>query len=237
MLEAIELCEEIAGRELDWTLGDEPRMGDHRWWISDLDEFRRDYPDWEPRHDLRATVTRDPRPERRALAGGGLKLSVVMPARDEEGTVESTVREIVATLDGARIEHEVLVVDDHSRDHTFEIVRRLSGELHQVRCIPSPYSGGFGLTVRAGLEQFEGDAVTIMMADRSDNPRDLVRYHRLLSQGYDCAFGSRFVPGAELHDYPRIKLFINRAVNLGIRVLFRHPTTTRRTPSRPTVAR
>ncbi len=57
MLEAIELCEEIAGRELDWTLGDEPRMGDHRWWISDLDEFRRDYPDWEPRYDLRATVT------------------------------------------------------------------------------------------------------------------------------------------------------------------------------------
>ena len=151
-----------------------------------------------------------------------MKLSVVMPARDEEGTVESTVREIVATLDDAGIEHEVLVVDDHSRDRTFEIVRRLSGELRQVRCIPSPYSGGFGLTVRAGLEQFEGDAVTIMMADRSDDPRDLVRYHRLLIQGYDCVFGSRFVPGAELHDYPRIKLLINRAVNLGIRVLFRH---------------
>jgi CDP-paratose 2-epimerase len=57
MLEAIELCEEIAGRELDWTLSDEARMGDHRWWISDLDEFRRDYPDWEPRYDLRATLT------------------------------------------------------------------------------------------------------------------------------------------------------------------------------------
>jgi CDP-paratose 2-epimerase len=46
MLEAIELCERIAGRALDWTLGDTPRVGDHRWWISDLDAFRSDYPGW-----------------------------------------------------------------------------------------------------------------------------------------------------------------------------------------------
>jgi CDP-paratose 2-epimerase len=46
MLEAISMCEQIAGRELDWDLGDAPRVGDHRWWISDLDEFRRDYPEW-----------------------------------------------------------------------------------------------------------------------------------------------------------------------------------------------
>jgi CDP-paratose 2-epimerase len=47
MLEAIELCETIAGRELQWDLSDENRIGDHRWWISDLDPFRRDYPDWD----------------------------------------------------------------------------------------------------------------------------------------------------------------------------------------------
>ena len=47
MLEAIELCERIAGKRLDWSLGDEPRIGDHRWWISDLAEFRRDYPEWD----------------------------------------------------------------------------------------------------------------------------------------------------------------------------------------------
>ena len=52
MLEAIELCEEIAGRELDWTLSDQARMGDHRWWISDLSAFRADYPDWELEYDV-----------------------------------------------------------------------------------------------------------------------------------------------------------------------------------------
>ena len=53
MLEAIECCQEIAGRELDWSLGEESRIGDHRWWISDLEPFERDYPDWAITHDVR----------------------------------------------------------------------------------------------------------------------------------------------------------------------------------------
>jgi CDP-paratose 2-epimerase len=47
MLEAIEACERVAGRSLDWTLSDTARIGDHRWWISDLDAFKADYPTWE----------------------------------------------------------------------------------------------------------------------------------------------------------------------------------------------
>jgi CDP-paratose 2-epimerase len=56
MLEAIECCQQIAGRELDWTLGEEHRVGDHRWWISGLDEFKRDYPGWGIRRDVRAIL-------------------------------------------------------------------------------------------------------------------------------------------------------------------------------------
>ncbi len=52
MLEAIEACERIAGRELDWELSEEARIGDHRWWISDLAEFQSDYPDWAPRYGI-----------------------------------------------------------------------------------------------------------------------------------------------------------------------------------------
>ena len=69
------------------------------------------------------------------------------------------------------------------------------------------------MAIRAGLDVFEGDAVAIVMADASDDPEDLVRYHRLLEEGWDCAFGSRFVPGAQVHDYPRLKLTINRLAN------------------------
>ncbi len=56
MLEAIAMCEQIAQRPLNWTLVDEPRVGDHRWWISDLDEFIADYPSWRPARDLESTL-------------------------------------------------------------------------------------------------------------------------------------------------------------------------------------
>ncbi|MEN3272279.1 MAG: CDP-paratose 2-epimerase [Actinomycetota bacterium] len=56
MLEAITMCEEIAGRELEWSLGEDARIGDHRWWISDLDEFRADYPEWSIQYDVEAVL-------------------------------------------------------------------------------------------------------------------------------------------------------------------------------------
>jgi CDP-paratose 2-epimerase len=52
MLEAIECCEKITGRELHWSLGEDNRIGDHRWWISDLEPFKRDYPQWDITHDV-----------------------------------------------------------------------------------------------------------------------------------------------------------------------------------------
>ena len=75
-----------------------------------------------------------------------------------------------------------------------------------MRCVRNEAPNGFGFAVRKGLEEFRGDAVVIVMADGSDDPRDVVLYYRVLEAGYDCAFGSRFMPGAQVHDYPRIKL-------------------------------
>ena len=151
-----------------------------------------------------------------------MKLSVVIPAFNEEQTVGVTVEGLVETLTREEIDHEVVVVNDSSADGTAAVVAAISERSPQVRCIDSPYQGGFGLAVRAGLEAYTGDAVAIMMADGSDSPEDLVTYQRILEEGYECAFGSRFVHGAEVHDYPRFKLIMNRLVNWGIRVLFRH---------------
>ena len=151
-----------------------------------------------------------------------MKLSVVIPAHNEEETVAETVEGLIATLGREEIEHEVIVVDDSSSDGTAAVVERIGIEHPQVRCLPSPYENGFGFAVRAGLEGFEGDAVAIVMADGSDSPEDLVSYQRLLEEGYECAFGSRFVHGSNVIDYPRSKLIMNRIVNFGIRLLFRH---------------
>jgi dolichol-phosphate mannosyltransferase len=151
-----------------------------------------------------------------------MKLSVVIPAYNEEETVSETVEGIVSVLSREEIEHEVVVVDDSSTDGTAAVVKGVSERHPQVRCLPSPFRNGFGFAVRAGLDAFEGDAVAIVMADGSDSPEDLVAYQRLLESGYECAFGSRFIHGARVIDYPRYKLIMNRIVNLGIRVLFRH---------------
>jgi dolichol-phosphate mannosyltransferase len=148
-------------------------------------------------------------------------LSVVIPAHNEAGGIRATVESIAATLDQAAIDYEVLVVDDASTDATPEIVSALSGQNPRVRYHLSHNPRGFGFAVRAGLDLFEGEVVAVVMADGSDDPDDLIRYLDVIAEGYDCAFGSRFVRGASVHDYPLFKLALNRIVNTGIRILFR----------------
>ncbi|TMK38506.1 MAG: glycosyltransferase family 2 protein [Actinobacteria bacterium] len=152
-----------------------------------------------------------------------MKLSVVIPAHDEEQAIGATVEAVIDALEAAGIEHEVLVIDDASRDRTAAEVAKLAERRPTVRLAQTRFARhGFGLAVRTGLEHFDGDAVAIFMADGSDHAGDLVAYHRLLEQGLDCAFGSRFLPGARVTDYPWAKLVLNRVVNWSIRALFRH---------------
>lgn len=125
-------------------------------------------------------------------------------------------------LRGEEIDFEIVCVDDASSDATPDVIHRLAEHDPAIVYVRNPYRNGFGFAVRAGLDVFTGDAVAIMMADLSDDPDDLVAYHRLLESGYDCAFGSRFMPGGGVTDYPRAKLVLNRIVNLGIRLLFGH---------------
>jgi dolichol-phosphate mannosyltransferase len=151
-----------------------------------------------------------------------MKVSVVIPAHDEAEVIGPTVNAIAATLDASGRDDEVLVIDDASTDGTAAVVEGLAAGNPRIRCLRSHHPNGFGFAVRAGLERFEGDAVAIMMGDGSDDPRDMLRYFELIDEGYDCAFGSRFGPDGRVHDYPRLKLVLNRIVNLGIRALFRH---------------
>jgi dolichol-phosphate mannosyltransferase len=152
----------------------------------------------------------------------GMKLSVVMPAQNEEGSVGRTVEGVAQVLDREGIDYELIVVNDDSTDSTEAVVAAIGERNPRVRVHRSHNERGFGNAIRAGLDVFEGDAVAIVMADASDDPEDLVRYHRLLEEGYDCAFGSRFVPGAKVYDYPRLKYVVNRLANQFIRILFRH---------------
>jgi dolichol-phosphate mannosyltransferase len=161
----------------------------------------------------------EPRPQ---FGEAPLRLSVVVPAHNEAESIGATVTTLADTLTAERIPHEILVVDDASSDGTAAVVHEVSTRHPSVRCVRSHLPPGFGHAVRAGLDHYTGDAVAIFMADSSDSPADLVRYHRVLRDGFDCAFGSRFVKGGRVNDYPLPKLVINRIVNLAIRAMFRH---------------
>jgi dolichol-phosphate mannosyltransferase len=151
-----------------------------------------------------------------------MKLSVVIPAHNEVGSIAGTVNGLSEVLDREGIDYELIVIDDASTDGTAAAVESIAAGNPRVRSFRSHYGRGFGFAVRAGLDRFEGDAVAIVMGDGSDDPNDLVRYHRLLEEGFDCAFGSRFMAGSVVRNYPKVKLVINRIVNFGVRVLFRH---------------
>lgn len=147
-------------------------------------------------------------------------LSIVMPARDEQGCVASTIEALVGELRAASIPCEIVAVDDGSRDATWSILGELAARLPELRPVQNGAPHGFGRAIVRGLDAIRGDGVLIVMADASDDPRDAVRYWRVLNEGYDCVFGSRFVPGGSVTDYPPVKLAINRLANGFIRLLF-----------------
>lgn len=151
------------------------------------------------------------------------KLSIVIPARNEEGCIASTVEHLHLELKMHGVPHEIVVVDDGSSDRTWAILRELREHVPELAPTQSPGANGIGRAIIHGLDAASGDAVAIMMADESDDCRDVVRYWRTLNEGWECVFGSRFVPGGGVIDYPWLKYRLNRLANFFIRALFRVP--------------
>jgi len=148
-------------------------------------------------------------------------LSIVIPARDEEEALPITVTHLHKKLKQENIPHEIVVVDDGSEDRTWEVMQELKRKIPELKIVKNEASHGFGRGIICGLNNFTGDAVVVMMADESDDCDDVVRYWEKLNDGWECVFGSRFIKGGKVVDYPKIKLFINRLANWFIKILFR----------------
>jgi dolichol-phosphate mannosyltransferase len=147
-------------------------------------------------------------------------LSIVIPAHNEEGSIGETVTVLHDVLVSYQIPHEIVVVNDHSSDATGNILDRMKVSIPSLVIHDNDGKGGFGYAIRYGLDKFNGDCVAIMMADLSDDPLDLVRfYNRMMEEDVDCVFGSRFVKGGKVVDYPFHKLWINRLANNIIRLV------------------
>ena len=150
-----------------------------------------------------------------------MKLSVLIPAHNEEESIKETVYGLFNALTKEGIPHEILVVNDHSTDRTEEVLNQISAEVPSLRQVKNSFPSGFGYAVRSGLDNFIGDCVALFMADASDSPHDLIKFYRTLIHGnYDAVFGSRFIEGGKTSNYPKIKLCLNRLANSLIQSLF-----------------
>ena len=151
-----------------------------------------------------------------------MKLSIVIPAYNEEESIAETIDQIEEALSKVSIEHEIFIVNDNSKDNTLEVLEQLSQKYSAVKYGTNLGPNGFGYAVRYGLERYTGDCVAVMMADLSDSPYDLIRFYTKMVEGnYDCVFGSRFIKGGKVIDYPILKKIINRLANYIIKVTMR----------------
>ncbi len=149
-----------------------------------------------------------------------MKLSIVIPAYNEEESISETVDQIEEAFSKVNINHEIFIVNDNSKDNTLEVLKSLSEKYPNLKYETNLGPNGFGYAVRFGLERFSGDCVAVMMADLSDSPYDLIRYYtKMLEGNYDCVFGSRFIKGGKVIDYPFVKKIINRIANMIIRLV------------------
>lgn len=151
-----------------------------------------------------------------------MKLSVVIPAYNEEGSIAQTLSALYNTLLRYQIEHELFVANDNSTDATESILLRLQETIPTLNFATNKEPNGFGYAVRFGLERYAGDCVAVVMADLSDDPEDLVKYYKKMVDGnFDCVFGSRWDKGGKVYDYPKLKKIINRVANYIVKLLFR----------------
>lgn len=147
-------------------------------------------------------------------------LSIVIPAYNESKNITPTITTIWQALKSEKIPHEFVIVNDNSSDDTREVVSHLKKEINAIRLINRHPPGGFGRAIRTGLSNIKGEYVVIVMADLSDDPNDIITYYNTLEKGNDCVFGSRFMRGSIVKEYPRVKLFVNRIVNKVLQLIF-----------------
>jgi len=148
------------------------------------------------------------------------QLSIVIPAYNESKNIARTVHQVARVLREARIDFEIVVVDDNSTDGMSAKVEQLRDDVPELVVVHRDPPSGFGRAVRAGLYHSIGDVVVPVMADLSEDPQDIVRYYNKITEGYDCVFGTRFHKEAVVRDYPRVKLLVNRIANHLLQILF-----------------
>jgi|TARA_B110000438_G_scaffold287219_1_gene319284 dolichol-phosphate mannosyltransferase len=147
-----------------------------------------------------------------------MKLSIIIPVRNEELAVKKIIDELQNKL--IDLEFEIIFIDDFSTDNTKRILDEIIKNKKEISLFENQKKG-LGGAISLGINKSSGQAICIMMSDLSDDINDLKTYYNIIrNQNVDAVFGSRFVKGSTVIDYPKKKLILNRIFNFITKLLF-----------------
>jgi uncharacterized protein (TIRG00374 family) len=152
-------------------------------------------------------------------------ISCIVPARNEEENIAAVLGALSPVLGSSPLirDYEIVIVDDNSSDSTGQLIDSLAQKDCHIRPVHRTSSPGFGNAVKSGMAEAKGDIIIPFMGDFSDNPEDIIPLIKKIDEGFDIAYGSRFVDGGSLKDYPPLKRIANRAFNNLLRLSFGIP--------------
>ncbi|MBP6945088.1 glycosyltransferase family 2 protein [Patescibacteria group bacterium] len=121
--------------------------------------------------------------------------SVIIPAYNEQSTIETAVLKTLTTLQALPGEFEIIVVDDGSTDKTARIVKTLQDK--HIKLITLPHNQGKGAAIQKGVQEAKGNYIAFLDADLATHPEELKRAFSLLHD-HDLAIASRRITGATI---------------------------------------
>ena len=147
-----------------------------------------------------------------------MKLSILIPVKNEEFLIKKIVDQLENKL--RNLSYEIIFIDDFSSDETFKVTKELIRDKPKINIYKNERMG-LGGAITQGINNAGGEVVCIMMSDLSDSIDDLEKYYSIIKdENIDAVFGSRFIQGSKIVDYPKKKLILNRIFNIITKLLF-----------------
>lgn len=149
-----------------------------------------------------------------------MECCILIPARNEAQVLPQTIEMLYQDLP-SDLSFNILVVNDHSTDDTEKVLGHLKEKYAKFDFINNKNNGGVGNAISYGLDIWNGDVVSICMADGSDSPEDVAIAFKLMeNENLDCVFGTRFGKLSQIKNYPLIKFILNRIFNNLVRLCY-----------------
>lgn len=149
-------------------------------------------------------------------------LTVVIPTYNEAAVIADTLDKLVKVLENAKVDYEIIVVDDNSPDGTSAVVEEYSKVNPRVRLIVRRSERGLASAVFAGIMAARGSYIVVMDADQQHPPEKVPELLRkAVEGGYDIVVASRYRPGGGVEGWSRIRYLMSRIATLAARLLVR----------------